>query len=64
MLLTLTGLAHQSCILFSASAGDVFPLVNKAINVSETKQENGEGFQWWFVFPWAWKHCKETVLDR
>ena len=63
MLLTLTGLAHQPCILFSASAGDVFPLANKAINVSETKQENGEGFQWWFVVPWAWKHCKERVLD-
>lgn len=45
MLLTLTGLAHQSCILFSASAGDVFPLANKAINVSATKQENGKGFQ-------------------
>ena len=45
MLLTQTGLAHQSCILFSASAGNAFPLANKAINVSATKQENGEGFQ-------------------
>ena len=45
MLLTLTGLAHQSCTLFSASAGDVLPVANKAINVSATKQENGEGFQ-------------------
>ena len=42
--LTLTSLAPQSCILFSASAAVVFPVANNAITVSATKQENEDGF--------------------
>ena len=57
-LLTLTGLAPQSCIFFSASAGVMLQFVKKAIRVSATKQLNEVGIHRFSAGSSEKKHCK------